>query len=39
VHDQALEACLVGRVLKWEFPKPKKGPVDVTYPFIFKAAE
>ncbi len=37
--NHQLEACVVGRVLRWTFPKPKGGGVVVvTYPFLFKQA-
>lgn len=32
------EQCIVSAVKRWEFPKPPHGVVDVTYPFVLKAA-
>jgi hypothetical protein len=38
-NNNELETCVAGRVRTWMFPKPKGGGVvQVTYPFIFKAA-
>ncbi len=37
MHDAAVASCLVARVKRWTFPKPKGGVVVVTYPFVFKS--
>ena len=34
-----VEACIAGRVLRWQFPKPVGGSVGVTYPFVLQAQE
>ncbi len=31
-------ACIVGRIRRWRFPRPKGGSVTVNYPFIFTPA-
>jgi TonB family protein len=37
LQDPRLDDCIVRRLTKWQFPKPKGGvDVAVTYPFIFK---
>jgi TonB family protein len=37
VRDSRLDECILSRLAKWEFPKPKAGvDVAVSYPFIFK---
>ena len=36
--DARLDDCILRRLAKWQFPKPKGGVnVAVTYPFIFKS--
>lgn len=36
--DPRLDDCILRRLVKWAFPKPKGGVnVSVTYPFIFKS--
>ncbi len=36
--DSKLDACIISRLLKWKFPKPRGGvDVGVSYPFIFKS--
>jgi hypothetical protein len=38
LNDASLDQCIVGRLMKWQFPKPKGGvDVAVTYPFILKS--
>jgi TonB family protein len=40
LHDEKMEACVLGRVKTWTFPKPGGGgSVNVTYPFLFKLPE
>jgi TonB family protein len=37
LEDSRLNDCILRRLAKWQFPKPKSGvDVAVTYPFIFK---
>jgi len=37
VQDERLNECILKRLARWEFPKPKSGvEVAVSYPFIFK---
>ena len=39
MNNENVENCLVRRVLRWKFPRPKgNGIVSVTYPFIFNPA-
>lgn len=38
MNNKRVEGCLVRRVMRWTFPKPKGGPVFISYPFIFKVA-
>ncbi|MBK7862557.1 MAG: AgmX/PglI C-terminal domain-containing protein [Archangiaceae bacterium] len=35
LDDKGLEACLVGAVKGWKFPKPKHGPAAINFPFHF----
>jgi TonB family protein len=35
LHEPDLEACLLTAVRAWTFPKPKKGPVGINFPFRF----
>jgi TonB family protein len=35
LQEPELEACLLGLVRTWTFPKPKKGPVGINFPFRF----
>jgi hypothetical protein len=37
--DPALAKCIAGVIKKIEFPKPKKGVVQVNYPFTFRAPD
>jgi TonB family protein len=37
VRDERLNECILKRLARWEFPRPKSGvEVAVSYPFIFK---
>jgi hypothetical protein len=37
MHNEDVVECMLSRVQRWQFPKPKKGvPVLVSYPFLFK---
>jgi TonB family protein len=37
LNDPRLDDCVIRRLTKWQFPKPKGGVnVSVSYPFIFK---
>ncbi len=35
MHNYNVESCIVRMVLRWRFPRPEKGSVTVSYPFIF----
>jgi len=36
-NDPVLDQCILQKLLKWKFPKPRGGVgVDISYPFIFK---
>lgn len=36
--DRGLDDCIVSRLVKWKFPKPRGGvDVGISYPFIFKS--
>ena len=36
--DPKLDSCITGKLLNWDFPKPRGGvDVGVSYPFIFKS--
>lgn len=38
IKDSSLDHCIISRLEKWKFPRPKGGvSVAVSYPFIFKA--
>ena len=38
VNNPSLDQCILSRLVKWKFPKPKGGvDVAVSYPFIFKS--
>jgi hypothetical protein len=38
LQNSTAEQCIAGAVRRWEFPKPQFGIVDVSYPFVLKAA-
>ena len=37
VTSDSLTRCILGKIKKWKFPKPKGGQVIVSYPFIFNS--
>ena len=39
LKNDAVESCVIGKVKRWSFPKPRDGAVVVTYPFTFSASK
>jgi hypothetical protein len=37
--DSEVSSCIRGLVLRWRFPAPSGGSVDVVYPFVFQASQ
>lgn len=37
LNNAPAEACMVQNALRWKFPVPRDGRVEVTYPFIFQS--
>lgn len=37
LNNAEAESCILQRMRRWRFPKPDKGSVTVSYPFIFTA--
>ena len=35
MHNENVESCILRMVRRWRFPRPEKGSVTVSYPFIF----
>ncbi len=35
MHNEAVESCILRMIRRWRFPRPEKGSVTVSYPFIF----
>lgn len=36
LNNSTVESCMAQAVRRWEFPKPQKGVVGVSYPFVLK---
>jgi outer membrane biosynthesis protein TonB len=37
--DSEVSSCIRGLVIRWRFPAPSGGSVDVVYPFVFQASQ
>jgi hypothetical protein len=37
--DSEVANCIKGLVARWRFPAPSGGAVEVSYPFVFTAAQ
>ena len=37
--DNEVSSCIKGLVIRWRFPAPSGGSVDVVYPFVFQASQ
>ncbi len=35
MHNENVESCILRMISRWRFPRPEKGSVTVSYPFIF----
>lgn len=35
INDTNLDACILGKLARWQFPLPRAGNVNVSYPFDF----
>lgn len=35
INDVKLDGCILGKVARWQFPVPRAGDVNVSYPFDF----
>lgn len=38
LNDPEVVSCIKALVLRWRFPRPSGGSVDVSYPFLFQAS-
>lgn len=38
IQDPQMRNCVRSKITKWKFPRPRRGSVEVTYPFHFKPA-
>ena len=37
--DNEVSSCIKGLVIRWRFPAPSGGSVEVVYPFVFQASQ
>ena len=37
--DSEVSSCIKGLVMRWRFPAPSGGSVDVVYPFVFQSSQ
>jgi hypothetical protein len=35
IRSPQMAKCVKQKILGWRFPKPKKGSIEITYPFFF----
>jgi hypothetical protein len=35
IRSPQMTNCVKEKILSWRFPKPKKGSIEITYPFFF----
>jgi hypothetical protein len=36
IDDKTMQSCVKQKIARWIFPKPKRGSVEVSFPFIFE---
>lgn len=39
IPDRNMKRCVQKKIASWRFPKPKRGSVEITYPFVFRPAK
>ncbi len=39
IVDRQMKNCVMKKIGSWRFPRPKRGSVEITYPFHFKPAK
>lgn len=39
IIDRQMKNCVMKKISSWRFPRPKRGSVEITYPFHFKPAK
>lgn len=39
IVDRQMKNCVMKKISNWRFPRPKRGSVEITYPFHFKPAK
>ncbi len=39
IKDQKMVTCVQAKIATWRFPRPRRGSVEITYPFEFKSAK
>lgn len=36
IKDRRMKRCVRQKIARWKWPRPRKGSVEVTYPFVFR---
>ena len=36
IRNRAMQQCVLQKVSRWKFPRPRKGSIEITYPFHFQ---
>jgi hypothetical protein len=39
LHDAEVASCIMALVVRWSFPPRAGGPVDVSFPFVFRSTQ
>ncbi len=39
IEDRGMTRCVGQKIANWKFPKPNRGSVEITYPFVFLPAK
>lgn len=39
ISDPKMIECVRGKIAKWKWPKPQKGSIQISYPFLFRPAK
>ncbi len=39
ISDPKMIECVRGKIANWKWPKPQKGSIQISYPFLFKPAK
>ena len=39
ISDSKMINCVRGKIANWKWPKPQKGSIQISYPFLFKPAK